>query len=63
MSMRKCATVKCPHHVREGLRRMGTGVDGQELADGRFCWRCRARHGREERSDRRREGCGERKAP
>jgi hypothetical protein len=54
MSMRKCGTIKCPHYVREGLRRMGTGVDGQELADGRFCWRCRARHSREDRKDTRR---------
>jgi hypothetical protein len=52
MSMRKCATIKCQRSVREGLRRYGTGVDGQELADGRFCWRCRARHERDERSDR-----------
>jgi hypothetical protein len=54
MSMRKCSTIKCPHYVREGLRRFGTGVDGQELADGRFCWRCRARHAASERSDARR---------
>jgi hypothetical protein len=55
MSMRKCSTIKCQNHVREGLRRMGTGVDGQELADGRFCWRCRARHAVAERKvDRRR---------
>ena len=53
MSMRKCATIKCQRFVREGLRRYGTGVDGQELADGRFCWRCRARHGRDERSSKR----------
>jgi hypothetical protein len=54
MSWRKCSTIKCQHHVREGLRRMGTGVDGQELADGRFCWRCRARHAVEDRKDTRR---------
>lgn len=54
MSVRKCSTIKCPHHVREGLRRTGTGVDGQELADGRFCWRCRARHAARERGDERR---------
>jgi hypothetical protein len=55
MSMRKCAVMGCPHHVREGLRRFGTGVDGQELADGRFCWRCRARQAaREQRDDSRR---------
>lgn len=51
MSMRKCATLKCSYHVREGLRRTGTGVDGQGLADGRFCWRCRARHAAEDRRD------------
>jgi hypothetical protein len=51
MSMRKCASIKCQHHVREGLRRGGTGVDGQELADGHFCWRCRARHAANERRD------------
>jgi hypothetical protein len=55
MSMRKCSTIKCPHHVREGLRRNGIGVDGQELADGRFCWRCRARWRRAERTDARRD--------
>jgi len=55
MSMRKCATIKCQHHVREGLRRFGTGVDGQELADGLFCWRCRARHAVNERADIRRD--------
>jgi hypothetical protein len=54
MSMRKCSTIKCPYYVREGLRRMGAGVDGQELADGRFCWRCRARHAAEDRKDARR---------
>jgi len=54
MSMRKCATIKCSHYVREGLRRSGTGVDGQELADGRFCWRCRARHSAEDRKAERR---------
>jgi hypothetical protein len=54
ISMCKCSTIKCQHLVREGLRRYGTGVDGQELADGRFCWRCRARHGRDERRDDRR---------
>lgn len=50
MSWRKCATIGCEHNVREGLRRYGTGVDGQELADGRFCWRCRARHNRKDKS-------------
>lgn len=55
MSMRKCATIKCPRQVREGLRRSGTGVDGQELADGRFCWRCRAKHASNERADVRRD--------
>lgn len=55
MSLRKCATIKCPYHVREGLRRYGTGGDGQELADGRFCWRCRARHAANERTDARRD--------
>lgn len=43
MSWKKCAVIKCPNMVREGLRRFGPGVDGQELADGRTCWRCRAR--------------------
>ena len=43
MSWRKCSVIKCTNMVREGLRRSGTGVDGQELADGRTCWRCRAR--------------------
>ena len=55
MSLRKCATIKCPYQVREGLRRFGTGGDGQELADGRFCWRCRARHATNERADVRRD--------
>jgi hypothetical protein len=55
MSMRKCATIKCSRQVREGLRRDGAGVDGQELADGRFCWRCRARHASNERADARRD--------
>jgi hypothetical protein len=54
MSVRKCGTMGCPHHVREGLRRDGTGIDGQELADGRFCWRCRARHAADDRKDERR---------
>lgn len=36
----------CPRKIREGLTRPGKGVDGQELADGRYCWRCRARHAR-----------------
>lgn len=61
MSMRKCSTIGCPHYVREGLRRMGTGVDGQELADGRTCWRCRARHAAADRRDDRRRA--ERKVP
>jgi hypothetical protein len=61
MSMKKCATIKCQHYVREGLRRFGTGVDGQELADGRFCWRCRARHASRVRVDRRRDNRSERK--
>lgn len=51
MSFRKCATIKCQRQVREGLRRHGAGVDGQELADGRFCWRCRARQASNERAD------------
>lgn len=54
MSFRKCATIKCQRQVREGLRRFGSGVDGQELADGLFCWRCRARHASKERADTRR---------
>jgi len=54
MSMRKCAVMGCMHHVREGLQRSGTGVDGQELADGRICWRCRARHAAADRRDDRR---------
>jgi hypothetical protein len=61
MSMRKCATIKCTHHVREGLRRLGTGVDGQELADGRFCWRCRSRHAARDLRDQSRRS--ERKVP
>ena len=34
--------------VREGLRRDGLvkGCDGQELADGKTCWRCRAKQAR-----------------
>ena len=60
MSRRKCSTIGCQHHVREGLRRFGTGVDGQELADGRFCWRCRARHASNERTDERRDARKER---
>ncbi len=55
MSLRKCSTIKCPYYVREGLWRSGTGVDGQELADGRFCWRCRARHASNDRADVRRD--------
>ncbi len=47
MSLVLCATIDCGHQVREGLRRRGRhGIDGQELADGVFCWRCRARHAR-----------------
>lgn len=34
----------CDMRIRAGLRRFGTGGDGQELADGRFCWKCRRRH-------------------
>ena len=55
MSLAKCAVISCSHHVRQGLRRGGTGVDGQELADGRFCWRCRAEFARRERADVRRD--------
>jgi hypothetical protein len=32
--------------VRAGLRRRGAGVDGQALADGETCWRCRAKQAR-----------------
>ena len=46
MSWRKCGVQGCKHRIREGLRRFGTGVNGQELADGWFCWRCRARQAR-----------------
>lgn len=43
MSWRPCATIKCDMRIREGLRRHGTGISGQDLADGRFCWKCRRR--------------------
>lgn len=43
MSWRLCATSQCPTRIREGLRRQGEGADGQPLADGRFCWKCRAK--------------------
>ena len=43
MAWRKCAVFKCSHQVREGLKRFGKGVHGQELADGTYCWRCRRR--------------------
>ncbi len=35
----------CGNRIREGLRRdhLGDGVNGQPLADGRTCWRCRAK--------------------
>lgn len=49
VSLRPCLTRSCPHDVREGLVRAGKGVDGQPLADGSFCWRCRAKHGRDEK--------------
>lgn len=43
MAWRKCTVTDCQHWLREGLRRYGSGVDGQELADGITCWRCRAK--------------------
>ncbi len=43
MSMRECATRGCRTRIREGLRRSGYGANGQPLADGVFCARCRAR--------------------
>ena len=56
MSMQRCCVNGCPHMVREGLRRIGLvrGCDGQELADGLTCWRCRARQAREMKKDRHR---------
>ena len=44
MAWRYCATVGCKHRLREGLVRHGEGGDGQPLADGTFCWRCRRKH-------------------
>lgn len=44
MSWQQCATIRCPNWIRAGLRRNGDGGDGQPLADGRFCWRCRRKH-------------------
>lgn len=43
MSLPLCATVGCPNRVRAGLHRSHAGAAGQELADGRTCWRCRAK--------------------
>jgi len=53
MSLVKCRTIDCPYNVREGLRRSGYSPTGVELADGRFCWRCRARYARWTRRDER----------
>lgn len=33
----------CGHMIRQGLRRHYDGAGGQPLADGRTCWRCRAK--------------------
>lgn len=56
MSMRRCCVYGCKNMVREGLRRSGLvkGCDGQELADGQTCWRCRARQAREDKKVERR---------
>lgn len=45
MAMVKCRTRGCDYMVREGLKRPSytKGSDGQQLADGEFCWRCRRR--------------------
>lgn len=45
MALVNCRTRECEHQVREGLRRPSyeRGSDGQELADGEHCWRCRRR--------------------
>ena len=45
----RCATRNCRRFTHPGVRRTGTGVNGQELADGRYCWRCRARQSAEYR--------------
>lgn len=58
MSLVPCIVSGCENMVREGLKRSGlvNGVDGQELADGKTCWRCRAKQARENRKkDKRRE--------
>lgn len=41
--IRPCHMPGCKHSVRTGLRRYGKGTAGQPLADGEYCWRCRAR--------------------
>ena len=52
MSLVPCMVRSCPHYVREGLRRGygAKGVDGQQLADGETCWRCRAKQARQEKA-------------
>lgn len=41
MSWQTCCVVGCGNQIRAGLTRFGEGGDGQPLADGRTCWRCR----------------------
>ena len=43
MAWAKCRRIGCTMQIRVGLRRYGIGVNGQPLADGLFCWKCRAR--------------------
>jgi hypothetical protein len=59
MSWRQCRVIGCRNMVREGLRRTGVGIDGQALADGETCSRCRAKQARK-RIPRKREGVADR---
>lgn len=49
MGWAMCCVVDCKNKIRTGLRRPShrRGAGGQQLADGRMCWRCRARLPRE----------------
>lgn len=49
MAWAVCVVIGCTNRIRQGLRRFGEGVDGQDLADGRTCWRCRAKQARKDR--------------
>lgn len=50
MAWRMCMKMGCPHKIRGGLIRFGMGSSNQPLADGRYCWRCRAKDQRRPQS-------------